>query len=745
MRSGLLAAVLLGAVALVLVAPTSEAGTRFNNLREKERVLELYLEAESETGPAFLSTDPNATTTAVYKPPDHGVTSGAAIAQEYYTTGWSTSKSITLTARSAPGARLFLNLSAPVTGNVWWSSESYSKTSAATSPYCNYRFKVELFQGTTRIVGRDYYAFFNGLSCSARPDGWASLPFGTVFETRPEVAVIEADTPLSVKITRTQDWTDFWVGTHGTHQSVIRLQYFTEDPLSGLLYLENGLLTNLDVEAQGAGDGSFWVGGLGLAGLALLRPRRGGAALLVVLLVLGAGCVGGPSRPGSVAAPGTSPSTIERGSVENETLREKGVGSIEGKVRNGEKAGLPLRDAMVIVLGTNRFQRTGPDGSFRFLDLDPNAYQLKFDAEGFVSRQENVTVEVGRISYLNVTLLPPEGAGAPGVDYTRPHDHDLWAGESRKELLDKSYAPGSTPPFLCAESGYCRLVLPIERSRPVLPGTTSVEVTLNWDASGRNAPKAFALNVLTGQSNAQGYTYVSRGPGEMFRIAIFPHEADPGHQTFTNWEFALTSPGGEVFLYNQRSGAYLLGQLHVKIWILKGVVPLEPKHRTFWDGNSTLQVLRESVKTINGNLNGEPQATSSGGRWILRNVPGAWVPPGTQSLRLWLNWSYSGTPILGDAQWTLRYKGATQPWNSYDVQSLPLAKVERRVGNTVELSIDPGLGTDKYYQPFSYWVFVLEDGKAPHAPSVDFQLNHYQSTATFKLSVLAVRDPAYRE
>ena len=36
--------------------------------------------------------------------------------------------------------------------------------------------------------------------------------------------------------------------------------------------------------------------------------------------------------------------------------------------------------------------------------------------------------------------------------------------------------------------------------------------------------------------------YLPRGPGEPFYMHVFPNQADPGHQTFSNWQFTIFAP-----------------------------------------------------------------------------------------------------------------------------------------------------------------------------------------------------------
>lgn len=750
----------------VAIEPGAAAG--FQNLRDPEYVVRAFLEAETETSKPFVSIDnPNATVVPVFKAPEAGPASGATTSAAWY--AGQPGQVLKFPGGQVP-RDCYLNLTAPVSGVVYWTN-TYLNTLKADSTNVvgslasleNGRFRVELFVGEVRIGGVDRFYTVPPLAASpALPRaGWESIGVGF----RPEISKVSAGEPLSVHVTRLTDNLDFWVGTHGPYQSFLALRCFERDPLDGLLYLERGTLTLLDVDPSRTEDedpepvgAALLLLGLPLAAVAG-RGRSPTRGILVVALLFAAGmggCLGGkaavnridtgPSEP--------TPTDVERGFERNETLAAKGRGALVGAVRNGEKAGLPLVGTSVIVVGTGLFGTTDPLGLYAFDNVTPFEYLVRFDHSGYVSVEERVRVEAGVISYLNVTLFTEASLKKRGFSNAFPHPHDLWSGATRLQLYDGTftteypeelYRPTAPAGRVCNEAEVfltCGVRVPVDLHRPVLPGTTLVELVANWNADAPGAPKQFALSVQT-PVNQFGYNYVARSPGQVFRIAVFPNEADPGHQNFTNWVYTLRPLVSTI--YNPSRAVYTLPSMHVTIHISKGVVPLEPTHVDFWGANTTLPIFKDAAKTASG-LNDYPledvRDQQANARWLVTGK--TYIPAGTIELRGRLNWS---APAAGfSPQWGLLYKPANLPNTGWKFGELTKVEFGPRQATGADFVIRPKADElDKFYQPASAWRFYLDDNKAPLDPYSHMQPNDQNSGVKFQLTVTAVRDPKYAD
>jgi len=80
------------------------------------------------------------------------------------------------------------------------------------------------------------------------------------------------------------------------------------------------------------------------------------------------------------------------------------VGSVAGKVIDEQGAVLP--GVVVTLTGKTggKTQTTDNQGEYRFLGLEPGPYSVKADLQGFVAREQNVTVSIGQEASVNVTM-----------------------------------------------------------------------------------------------------------------------------------------------------------------------------------------------------------------------------------------------------------------------------------------------------------------------------------------------------
>lgn len=114
------------------------------------------------------------------------------------------------------------------------------------------------------------------------------------------------------------------------------------------------------------------------------------ATLLLVLLLLAAGCAGKPTpQAGPVAS---DPDRLPPG-VEN---------VLEGTVRGVDL--LPIADVGITVSGVSDFQATDESGYYRFENLPPRDYIVTADKEGYRAKSQRALVADGVIYELNFTL-----------------------------------------------------------------------------------------------------------------------------------------------------------------------------------------------------------------------------------------------------------------------------------------------------------------------------------------------------
>jgi hypothetical protein len=83
------------------------------------------------------------------------------------------------------------------------------------------------------------------------------------------------------------------------------------------------------------------------------------------------------------------------------------TGAVSGAVKDPSSAVIPNATVTLLNLGTSKEETatTANDGRFRFANLQPGNYSLAIKAAGFAEyKQEPLTVEVGRITYVDASL-----------------------------------------------------------------------------------------------------------------------------------------------------------------------------------------------------------------------------------------------------------------------------------------------------------------------------------------------------
>lgn len=519
---------------------------------------------------------------------------------------------------------------------------------------------------------------------------------------------------------------------------------------------------------------------LAVAGLALLplfgliAPRRPGrimrastkVLLALALVSIGlAGCFGGGGEAEiSTGGPngGGPQAGVNQTFEENETLKQAGVGAAEGLVQSD--VGLPVQGAHVSFLGTNLFAKTDGNGFFAFQVVEAGEYTIRVDKEGFESLEKPVTVKAGSVAKLNITIVPPASVGG-GL---KPHIHDEWGELTRILVHDVDFTPPSnvytqnvatTGRTLCdphydrygtstAPGGQgdddhgCHYPVPIDFSDRIIPGTTLVEVVLHWDGPSSNVPQEMGISFTNPLRSAFGLNYmVPREPGEPFYIAMFPNEADPGHQQFTNWQFYVYVP--DTDLYAPWGPAYYeFNSITFEAFVHKGVVPYEPAHRDFWNNRTSMDLFspEESGSWV-VSTSCRPSATHH-----FDVMKGSWVPPGTQKLEGQLTWRYTdGAPasiMSTGTEISLAMKPANVPSGAW-AEGLKKVTVTDRTATSISWEYVPApTEFDQFYQAQSNWeAYVIDAANEGDdcVPGLSYRYTQY-----FTISGTAVKDPSYK-
>lgn len=760
-RIGAFVALLL--VPLAAHAPTSLAQPSAQVGLGGEQTQAYYLEATSPTTGPFLSTDKaaSATTSFVLATDAQAVLATSGAIRDVKPAP------ISFEAVSRPLKTEWLNLSKQITVYLYWST-----TVSAAGGSDGGRVRVELFSGA-RFVGGDEKNLEPG------PFG-ISPTLNMSVSFFPEVRSFEPSEKLLLKVFHYGSLSGASIGTGGTAQSVLRYAYYNQDPLASALYLQGGQLiagneagspdsapsdppvasapAPEDGPSQGTRPALNLPSVIAIAGLAMLgATRRSRAALLFLLLLSGAlaGCVGSrptattPSPSDSAATQAPQP-TIETHVEHNQTLEDQGTVSVQGIVRDGDHALVPMPDVDVGLLGTKFYARTKTDGRFAFNDVPAGAYKFRADAEGYNFFEGPLALAAGDRVTLNVTLTRP-GVIESG---DRAHRHDLWGEETVLELFSLSVLPRTSQSTNVAGKSFATLqngwittnngftTMSSDDYRPrhsvvpqgsilVLPGTIELEVLLAWNPEPAFPVREVALSLVPANAKPPApyisalptRDYLARGPGQAFHVPIFPNEADSGHQKFTQWDFAVVmpTPGG-----NFAPPAFATGPITMTVKIHKGVVPFEPPHRDFWNGTSELPL----VNVLGSSRIYSPQAGYPlvvGAKFPNHDffaIPtGNFVPPETTEIRG--NFSWAETPAggsnLGTApapnKWVLAYQTADMNPKADVWKHATMTYTGPRSATFVIKVL--ANETDQYYQSRSFWSFSPDtfddDPLHPHA------------------------------
>lgn len=718
---------------------------------------DFYLTSDAAAGPGYLVRDKAAPADSHMRAADLQA-AVAAKAQSYQNPlggpSWEFS------TRAPVGQALYLNLSAPIAGTLFISNQA--SMAGGDRGFQSSRIRIEAYQAGARLGGVEY--LIDGTNSAAGyyqgvvQPGW--LPVKFMFW--PEAAKVHADQPLTFKVSLRAGHTDLVIGTGGTHASYIRLFYFEDDPIAGALYLlggkfvSEGNLTSPSEAPNSGGKGSetgapMAPGSAGLPvllGLAVpfLRPRKQKMHLLALVLLSGAfaGCLGGGAGPAETT-PDTTGATVHATVVPKEGPTTEGKGDIEGVVRTRE--GFGVKAAHISLLGTSRFTKTDAGGRFRLADVAADGYVLRVDADEYQSLQKEIVVVAGNTTRLEISLIPVLDRGAN----SRPHIHPDWQDATSVVLHDKAQTlAGCTRTDALGAGGACLYDVVLDPAARVFPGTGRVDVQLRWNSNQTLATRELGLIVSTGVAlllpndeptplNDNSYyfierPYLARGSGDAFHVNVFPNEADPGHQKFTNWRFQIVTPDDDLYLGSGQALGRADISVNIRIVIHKTVIPYEPPHPDRWQGRDSLP-LWKSLDPIGYDVSytQNQQTCSSCYLWEVVPTQGGFVPPGTLEIRGFVK--VTRTTSLSQATLTMYYKGADKSlYPSGDWLGFSKAATMGGTPDNVSFVIKPTEAeADQFYQGSSYWrlFFAISSG------------TEASENLRFKLTAVAVKDPAY--
>jgi hypothetical protein len=720
--------------------------TRTPELGNWESRLHVHVRASGPTAGAFLTLDSRAGLADGYS--QGSMTSGpTGLANRLTTTGTYTPYTFTL---DKPLNRTYwLNLSKPVVGTLYWTSDVAREISNEQVVV-----RIDLFMGEKRIGGDiGVYDLYSSAVLSDKYARWA--PFGFCF--RPEVAKLEEGETLRLVVTQLSGLSGFTVGTYGDHGSRIEFRYFDSDPLAGKVYLEGGQLvtTPSDPPAQDAPsiEAAAWssLPVLGLLALPLAsRKGRAGLIVLSLTLIMLSGCLGSKPTPNDEqdeTVDPQDPTTVQVGRERAPQLDDFQVGAIKGNVRDADKANKPLIDAPVVVLDTNLETRTNPQGAFAFPRVPKGTFHLRIDPLEYVSLHRNVTVEVGYITWLNVTLksAPAKPAGE------KPHIHDDWGEDQQKLIQDLTFIPGfpstSTSPsgqigeaaWYCVSTNRCEAPVPINSSHPVLPGTTRAVVKMDWNPLALGT-KELGLRITTATNTTLTQRFILRESSESFEIPIFPNEADPGHQKYTSWTFRVFTPANHQ-TFNPLSNPVNAGQaIRFQLTIHKGVVPSEPKHRDMWNNTTQVMVIKSVSKLACIDCT-YPDASE-------RFLPDAkaFIPPGTQELRGTLTWALSfAAAAPKTTPFTLSVKPANVAPSDWQAGLLKITTGTRTEGSFVFTFAVEKEMTDQFYMKTSNWAFYIDIDESGSTIPAQRTTWIDRDHRIYLRDLVAIKDPLWRD
>lgn len=485
-----------------------------------------------------------------------------------------------------------LNASRYIEVDLRVQGQSDPDTGSSCAAFNNPRLDVELWAGTQLVGGVVHGQSYQALYFDVQNGRFANNPFppdppgwGTCrFRIHPEVAFLEKGTVLSLKVLHVAQSGAVTLGLGPDHASMLRIPYFSPE--------EAALRLTAPEPSKGTGGAGGGTGLLALLALpALFRPRRR-SVLLVAILVAAtglSGCFGGAAGPGGSNGDGSGGelvATLSSQAPGNGT--PSAFGSIVGQVHDADR--FPIRDAHVVLVGSQNFTKTNAYGSFQITHVPPAAYTLRVDASGYISLERPVTVVKSAILKVDITLVPID---VKEGDKGR-HPHDDWLQRTRVDLVDRGLGTECAYVAVSCRSHRAFTIPAAEKDDLIFPGTREVEVTVTWTAAEMGYPRAGLYIQANNDPEPGNWTMLyPRASGVPFRIQTTWELTDVGHQRFSTWNFELFTPDARDQVAQARQDAGLAKpEFRVKVTIHKGVVPLEPPHPDAWAGRNVITAFK---------------------------------------------------------------------------------------------------------------------------------------------------------
>jgi mannose-6-phosphate isomerase-like protein (cupin superfamily) len=150
--------------------------------------------------------------------------------------------------------------------------------------------------------------------------------------------------------------------------------------------------------------------------------------LVVTVTVAGAQQQGPPPAAPPPSAPRAAPSPGPRASTVTVTVTDE--------------SGAPVQGATVTVTGpVTRTVTTVANGTARLLGMRSGAYRLRFEHEGFITLERDVTMRAGAVPEIDVTLSPGAAPPPPTVAETQ-------ARENAPPESEREQAPPGDPRYI---------------------------------------------------------------------------------------------------------------------------------------------------------------------------------------------------------------------------------------------------------------------------------------------------------
>lgn len=551
------------------------------------------------------------------------------------------------------------------------------------------------------------------------------------FRMHPELDSIPAGDVIELRIITQRTGEPFRYGLAGNHRSVLWLASW--EPHEAALRLGSGYSGSGEREPTGGGMPLL----MGLAPLGFARGRRL-VPVAILLTVAFAGCMGGAppateDAAGSSTPRGTAVVTIVDPNPGAEQGTERGrEGEVVGLVH--DDLDLPIAGAHVALLGTSHFQATSSAGEFHFANVTAGTHRIRVDKAEYHSYEGDLQVEAGKITRVQVQL----GLAVDKAAGFRPHRHDDWLGKKALKVLDDDfeftmpvsyfYGDRAMPDTACvgtsAPTGiallysYCKFEFRLPQQKRhetnlVLPGTRDVEVKVTWDPMERvdRVGLGFVGNHEPLKSQNFSMLY-PRKSGDPFHVRSTWEMTDVGHQKYSTWRFFLfvpTNARGEAtpqtpYSQPRATAQAFLKPIHIQLLIHQGTIPLEPAHREFWGGNTSLPLIVNSTQQY------APCFCDFPNKYFTWNSKARLVPPETTWVAARLRVEGTSLPVYA---WTLLVKPANvmEGADAYDVSEYRRLTPRNNSPNDREYVVVLQEGeADPYYARSSEWNWLMDDG-----------------------------------